>query len=252
MSCYVAKMSLYVMLGVWYIEFEVENTLNLCYYKGEKMQKQKDVFRSFLVKEADYSGNLELPCIKTSDKIPNRVITFSKAMSKSCKDFDCWVIFYEHDKNFERLWNNPKAYLNKLKKFKGVISPDFSLYRNMPLCMQQWNTYRGRAIAVWLQNNVIEVIPNVRFGDKRSYEFCFDGIEKNKTIAVGTHGCIKTREDKLFFKIGLAVLVNVLAPKTIIVYGATPDNIFKIYKDMGINIISFESEFSKSRKRVTA
>lgn len=216
------------------------------------MKEQRDVFRSFLVKDTDYDEKIELPCIKTSQKLPNDVITFSKAMSKSCKDFDKWVVFYEHDKNFERLWNNPKAYIEKLKKFNGVISPDFSLYRNMPLVMQQWNTYRGRAIAVWLQNNGIEVIPNVRFSDERSYEFCFDEIEKNKTIAVGTHGCIKTREDKIFFKIGLAVLVNVLAPKTIIVYGAAPDNIFKIYKDKGINIISFESEFSKSRKQVNA
>lgn len=43
-----------------------------------------------------------------------------------------------------------------------------------------------------------------------------------------------------------------LAPKTIIVYGSAPDSIFKEYKDMGINIIPFESEFSKSRKQVTA
>lgn len=218
----------------------------------KKLNTDYDVFHAFLVENADFSEGIELPCIKTSQKLPNDVITFSKAMSKSCNDFDKWVVFYEHDKNFERLWNNPKAYIEKLKKFNGVISPDFSLYRNMPLVMQQWNTYRGRAIAVWLQNNGIEVIPNVRFSDERSYEFCFDGIEKNKTIAVGTHGCIKTREDKLFFKIGLAVLVNVLTPKAIIVYGAAPDNIFKIYKDMGINIISFESEFSKSRKQVNA
>ena len=213
---------------------------------------KNDVFRSFLVEEANYDGNLELPVIKTSNKIPNNVITFSKAMSRYWKDFDCWVIFYEHDKNFERLWNNPKAYLTKLKKFNGVISPDFSLYRNMPLVMQQWNTYRSRAIAVWLQNNGIEVIPNVRFNDERTYEFCFDGIEKNKTVAVGTHGCLKTKEDRLYFQIGLAVLVDKLSPKNIIVYGRAPDKIFGIYRDKGINIISFESEFSKSRKQVTA
>ena len=213
---------------------------------------KNDVFRSFLVEEANYDGNLELPVIKTSNKIPNKVITFSKAMSRYWKDFDCWVIFYEHDKNFERLWNNPKAYLTKLKKFNGVISPDFSLYRNMPLVMQQWNTYRSRAIAVWLQNNGIEVIPNVRFNDERTYEFCFDGIEKNKTVAVGTHGCLKTKEDRLYFQIGLAVLVDKLSPKNIIVYGRAPDKIFGIYRDKGINIISFESEFSKSRKQVTA
>ncbi len=214
--------------------------------------KNYDVFRSFLVENADYDGYLELPVIKTSDFIPNKIIPFSKAMSKTWTDYNCWVGFYEHDIKFERLWNNPKQYLCKLKKFNGVISPDFSLYRNMPLCMQMWNTYRGRALAAWLQDNKIEVIPNVRFNDGRTYEFCFDGIEKNKTVAVGTHGCIKQKEDKIFFKAGLSRLVQKLSPKNIIVYGRAPDSIFKKYRDMGINIIPFESEFSKTRKQVTA
>jgi len=55
-----------------------------------------------------------------------------------------------------------------------------------------------------------------------------------------------------FFKAGLAQLVKRLSPETIIVYGRAPDSIFKSYRNMGINIISFESEFSKSRKQVTA
>ena len=118
--------------------------------------------------------------------------------------------------------------------------------------MQMWNTYRGRAIAVWLQNNGVEIIPNVRFNDERTYEFCFDGIEKFKTVAVGTHGCIKRRIDKDYFKDGLAEMVKRLSPRTIIVYGSAPDNIFKKYRDIGINIMPFESEFSKSRKQVTA
>lgn len=217
----------------------------------KQFNSRYDVFHAFLVENTEYNGKYELPVLKTSSLIPDRVLTFSKAMSRSCTDFDCWVVFYEHDKNFERLWNNPKAYLNKLKKFKGVISPDFSLYRNMPLVMQMWNTYRGRALASWLWNNGVEIIPNVRFNDERTFEFCFDGIEKDKMVAVGTHGCIKNKVDKECFKKGLVELVKQLSPKTIIVYGATPDDIFKVYKDSGINIISVESEFSKSRKRVT-
>ena len=208
-----------------------------------------DVFRSFLVENAEYCGRIELPKLKTSTEIPNKVITFSKAMAKSYKDYDAWVVFYEDDERFERLWHNPKAYLAKLKKFKGIISPDFSLYRNMPLVMQQWNTYRGRALAHWLQSNGVEVIPNVRFSDHRSFKFCFDGIEKNKTIAIGTHGCLKRKEDKLFFQMGLACLVETLAPKNIIVYGTAPESIFDPCRNRGINVISFESEFSKSRKR---
>ncbi|MDP4119239.1 MAG: DUF4417 domain-containing protein [Bacillota bacterium] len=210
-----------------------------------------DVFHAFLVEDADYEGLFEMPKVRTSRFIPDKVITFSKAMSKACTDFDSWVIFYEHDTKFERLWNNPKAYLKKLKKFKGVISPDFSLYRNMPLCMQIWNTYRNHALAAWLQNNGIEIIPNVRFNDERTYLFCFDGIEKNKTVAVGTHGCLKLKEDKAYFETGLAELVKRLSPKNIIVYGAAPNSIFKSYKGAGINIIRFESEFSKFRKQTS-
>ena len=217
----------------------------------EKFNKNYDVFHAFLVKNAEYDGRIELPCIRTSDEIPNQLIPFSRAMEKATVDFNQWVMFYEHDVKFERLWHNPKQYLQKLKKFKGIISPDFSLYRNMPLVMQEWNTYRSRALAHWLQENEIEVIPNVRFNDARTYEFCFDGIEKDKTVAVGTHGCIKRTEDKKLFKSGLEEMVKCLSPKTIIVYGAAPDDIFKKYAECGIDIIPFESEFSKSRKRVT-
>ncbi len=38
--------------------------------------KQHDVFRGFLVKDADYSGFFELPVIKTSDIIPDKVVSF--------------------------------------------------------------------------------------------------------------------------------------------------------------------------------
>ncbi len=217
-----------------------------------KFNNNYDVFKAFLVEDAEYEGEFEMPRIKTSDLIPEKVITFSKAMEKSFCDFNYWVVFYEHDKGFERLWRNPKQYLPKLKKFRGVISPDFSLYRNMPLCMQIWNTYRGRALAHWMQKNGIEIIPNVRFNDERTYGFCFDGIEPFKTVAVGTHGCIKKKDDKVYFKEGLKELVRVLKPKTIVVYGATPDDIFDEYRERGINIIAFDSEYSQTRKQVNA
>lgn len=219
---------------------------------NEQFNNNYDVFHSYLVENADYEGYIELPKIRTSNHIPRKLVPFSKAMSKTWNDFDCWVMFYEHDVKFERLWNNPKQYLKKLKKFKGIISPDFSLYRNMPLVMQMWNTYKGRALAAWFQENGIDVIPNVRFGDERTFTFCCCGVEKNKTVAIGTHGCIKHIDDKVFFKIGLARMVQRLSPKTIIVYGSATDSIFKPYKDMGINIIAFESDFSKSRKQVVA
>lgn len=82
--------------------------------------KTYDVFKSFLVEDAEYDGYIEIPKIKTSDLIPEKVVTFSKEMKKSFKDFDCWVMFYEHDKEFERLWHNPRQYLPKLKSLREL------------------------------------------------------------------------------------------------------------------------------------
>ena len=93
----------------------------------------KDVFHSFLVNNATYDGVLEIPIIKPTNQLPNRLITFSKAMRTN--DYDQWVHFYEDDSSFERIWNRPNYYLPLLKKFNGVITPDFSLYRDMPLVM---------------------------------------------------------------------------------------------------------------------
>ena len=118
--------------------------------------------------------------------------------------------------------------------------------------MQKWSTYQGKAIGVWLQNEGIEVIPNVRFADERSYSFCFDGVEKNSTVAIGTHGCIKKLTERAYFEKGLAERVKQLQPKTIIVYGAVPAPIFGKYREMGIRTIQFDSEYAVSHKVVRA
>ena len=52
---------------------------------------ETDVFRSFLVKNATYEGVEEIPKIRTSNYIPEKVISFSKAVSG--KVFNRWVHF---------------------------------------------------------------------------------------------------------------------------------------------------------------
>ncbi len=211
----------------------------------------KDVFRAFLVQNAKYDGDLEIPCIAKESSIPTKLVSFTKAVSGS--DYDSWIHFYEDDASFERLWNNPKRYLPILKRYKGVIAPDFSVYRDMPLVMQHWNIYRSHAIAVWLQSNGLPVIANVRWGDERTYDVCCMGVPRNSTISVGSHGCIKLLQEREQFSQGLAHVINVLSPKSIIVYGAAPDAVFCKYIERGIQIFAFDSEYMTAhRKAVSA
>ena len=206
----------------------------------------KDVFHSFLVKDAEFAGWLEMPCIQPENELPSRLIEFSKAIAS--KDYDQWVHFYEDDVSFERVWNQPNRYLPILKRYRGVISPDFSLYRDMPLVMQQWNTYRNRALGHWLQSNNVPVIPNVRFADSRTYPFCCDGVPKNSVIAVGTHGCLQLKREREYFRQGLNYIVQKLQPTAIVVYGTAPTAIFGLCRELGIVIKQFDSSFARSRK----
>lgn len=208
----------------------------------------KDIFNAFLVSEASYEGTLEFPIIKPIDDVPNRLIAFSKCLSS--KHTDYWVHFFEDDALFERVWRNPQKYLTVLKKYNGVILPDFSLYRDMPLIMQLWNIYRSRAVGVWLQNNGVKVIPNIRYGDKRTYRICCNGICKHSVIAVGSHGNLKNLMDRKVFLEGFDVVVNTLKPVAVVIYGAAPDKYFKKYKVAGIHIIQFDSDFATSHKEV--
>lgn len=207
----------------------------------------RDVFHAYFVEDAKYEGTLEIPYIERETDIPERLISFTEALRTN--DYNQWVHFYEDDSNFEKLWSRPRMYLPRLKKFRGVISPDFSTYRDMPLVMQAWNTYRNRATGHWLQSNGIKVIPNVRWGDERSYDFCCLGARKHSVIAIGSHGLIKIKEERKYFIEGLQYVVNVLHPIGIVVYGSTPREIFSKYKEAGIKIVAFSSDISKAMKR---
>ncbi len=207
--------------------------------KNFKECPRLDVFKSSLVKDAYFSNLYEFPLLKKSEYKPKTAIPFDKIRKTS--NYEQWVHFYIFDCNFQSIWNNPKQYLNLLKKFKGVITPDFSIYRELPLAMQIWNTYRNRAIGYYLQSNDISIVPNVRWGDERTYEFAFEGLEKGGTFAISTNGAIQNKTNRYYFEKGLAKMVEVLKPEAIINYSQTPDDIFKSYRDNGIEIINIEN-----------
>jgi len=196
------------------------------------------VFNADIVEGAQFSGIYEFPKVKGTGYKPDKAIPFNAA--KRSRKHDRWLHFYLYDYIFESLWNMPERYLPLFKKFQGAITPDFSLYRNLPLAMQVWNTYRNRAIGYWLQNNGVPIITNVRWGDERTYHFAFEGLEKGGTYAVGSNGGIQNKTDRYYFIKGLEKMVETLQPETIVNYPYYSKDIFEKYEKMGIEIITLE------------
>lgn len=135
-----------------------------------------------------------------------------------------------------------------MQSFQGVITPDYSLYREMPLAMQIWNTYRNRAIAFWMQKNNIPIIPNIRWSDERTYSFAFEGIPRNSVVAVSTCGCIRKPLDRLYFKKGLLEMLAVLQPSAIVAYSSAPKAIFDEVQTCEIPVFLIENYQKTVRK----
>lgn len=211
-------------------------------YKTKK--SCKDVFNAFMLEKADYAGNLELPLIHETKALPTGLVPFSKI--KKSEAYDKWIHFYEYDQIIERIWNDPYKYLPYLKKFGGAILPDFSLFMDMPLIMQMYNILRSRMVGRWLQDNGIKVITNIRFGDSRTYKTCCIGVPKNSTIAIGTHGCMKSRESREILENGLTYVLNTLHPTNLIIYGTASSFIVDLCQKQNTQLIVFQSEFGKS------
>jgi hypothetical protein len=224
--------------------------LETIFKKEKKLQdmrknKRLDVFNAGIVTGAKFSRVYEFPAVKKTDYKPSKAIPFNAA--KRSEKYDRWLHFYLYDYFFESLWDMPERYLPLFKRFRGAITPDFSLYRNMPLAMQVWNTYRNRAIGYWLQKNGIPIVTNVRWGDERTYDFAFEGLAKGGTYAVCTNGCVQSKTDRHYFVKGLEKMVEALQPDAIVNYPYYSKGIFEKYEKQGIEIITLE-HWSKALK----
>lgn len=73
----------------------------------------------------------------------------------------------------------------------------------------------------------IEVIPDVVWGEEKTFEFCFDGIPKFSTVAVSTVGVKNDKDwnnkDNNLFMRGYNEMLRRLEPKTILFYGSMID-----------------------------
>ena len=199
----------------------------------------------------DYFYNLDLiehveidvfPIIKRTEHIPKELIGFNYVNTN--KQHEKCVHFYLDDYQFERVWNKPDFYTDKLLHFDSVFTPDFSLYLDMPMPLQIFNTYRNRLLGAYWKSRGLEVIATLSWSDDKSYSFCFEGVEPGGVVTVSTVGCGNSVHAKRLFLNGLDEMVHRLEPKKVLVYG----------KDIGIEnkrteFIYFDNETIKRIER---
>lgn len=147
------------------------------------------------------------------------------------------VQFFVYDHQFERVWNYPKRYADRLKEFGAVLSPDFSTYLDFPKAVQVFQHYRKHWCGAYWQLNGVTVIPTISWGYKDSYEWCFDGEPEGGIVAVSNIGKMNNKEYRKLFMDGYNEMLTRLQPKEVLLFG----HIFDDYKGP-VHYIKYQQE----------
>lgn len=135
------------------------------------------------------------------------------------------VHFFIDDYQFNRIWNNPEKYVEKLRKYEAVLTPDFSPYADMPMATQIFNHYRKHWVGRFLQENGVKIIPTIRASrNEGSFEWYLDGEPEGGVVCISSMWT-KDKEAREYFLKEYKQMFDKLKPTKIYVYGNKIDGL---------------------------
>jgi hypothetical protein len=170
-------------------------------------------------------GRYDMPLISQQDVVLSdlQLIRYSNTVKAETRHTAATVHFLEDDKKFDEVWNDPAAHVPELAQYRQVLSPDFSLWMDMPVMLQLVNTLRNRWCGAYWQSRGMTVIPTVSWSGGKSFDFCFAGIEVGSVVSVSTVGC---RDVPQAFMRGYGELFRVVRPEVVVCYGEPFDEMW--------------------------
>lgn len=178
-----------------------------------KMDKNEKILRNQFIGVGEF--NIPKLYIDDIDIKEITLMGYDRISSKKVGDETNTIHFFLDDTKFEGVYTRPDVGVKKLAKYKAVLTPDFSLYTDMPRALQIYNVFKNRWCGAYWQDFGLKVIPTVGWSDNQSYSFCFDGIERKSIVAVSTLGAKK--EKQAFLK-GYDAMIERIDPSLVICY----------------------------------
>jgi Vilmaviridae nuclease len=160
-----------------------------------------------------------IPDLPPTNWFPDNLVAYNDRWALQTAPPNSAVHFFLDDYRFETVWTKPERGLSRLTKIGTALTPDFSLWRNMPKVMQIWQVYRSRWCGAWMLQHGINVVPTIGWSDDQSFEYAFAGIPRNSTVAISTVGLLRDNEAMGLFQRGVTRMLHTLEPARVLVYG---------------------------------
>ena len=201
-----------------------------------------------LAGHAQRVGIYKFPQLYEEQLIPSQNVKGINYLLSTEDKNNWWFHCFNDDSQFQRLWNGFDHYVPHLKASAGIISPDFSLYRDYDDELLIWNCYRNRCIAYAMQEAGMKMIPTAGFAGEHTWSWCFDGLPKNSTVAVTTNGTLSDPEARRLFVGGIDAMISTLHPHAVVVCGTSPVWLDVKYPEVRIiHIPSYSQQWAARR-----
>lgn len=73
-----------------------------------------------------------------------KLLSYAETKNNDSENGDKTIHFFTYDWKFDRVYENAKNELEKLKQYYCLLSPDFSIFTNMPLPLQILSVFKNR------------------------------------------------------------------------------------------------------------
>jgi hypothetical protein len=216
--------------------------------------KVKDTFQAFLVEGAKFTSGEEYPIIcdwMVPKEPPKRVIPFDKLSEYTDSEIrESTICFYCADERFLKIRKNPKAYVSLFKRCRGIIGFNISVFYDMPMWKQKSVLGDNLSLDFFYGIRNTPVYPNIRFGSDETRDDFLAAIPKHSLVAIGTYGFINSNVEKDTWREFLNIVLPIVEPWGLIVYGPVPDSVFSVCGKYGVTVFPYESFMSKRMKEV--
>lgn len=167
------------------------------------------------------SNDWGIPDLEPVTTIPTKLVAYNDRYACGNAKAGAAVHFFLDDYRFETMWSQPNRSLSRVRSVGAALTPDFSLWREMPAAMQIWQVYRNRWCGAWMASHGITTIPTVSWSTEASYRYAFCGLPQRGVVAVSTVG-IRGAAAAAYLD-GVAELIRRVQPSVVVVYGRSLD-----------------------------
>lgn len=223
---------------------------------------QNDEFKSWLEiklcsppisEDFPTTGRYNFPQLSAVNYLPQEPVYPFNYLKSTVKKGRYWYHCFTAERNFHRIYNSFASYVELFRQTKGLISADFSLFRDYPEEILIEKCRANRLVDYALQQAGIPMIPTAGFAGESSWEWCFEGLPLNSTVAVTTNCLGRDREAHRLFVGGINTMIKKIHPTAIVVCGKVPSWIQKRHPDIQIlHIQSYSEMWHEREKRKSA